>query len=201
MKIKNGFVSNSSSSSFILFSHRNVDRAYLEDRIVDDLVSPWDWEDETWDKEYVISNMLEELTPVTMETTLEYGGGYDNRSIIDLLAQYIEQCVIYENNCSYSLVRDNSSAKIAKGVPAQIVELIGKVDDHNISWEERNKIRNEKLIPKLIKYTEKLAADIMKTCPYVYTCSFSDETSYGSTMEHGDTLEKTFNKAFKISNH
>jgi hypothetical protein len=180
VKIRSGFVSNSSSSSFIVGFEKvptTVEEmeAVLFDDAFPDLRSPWDWEDLVYDAHTVATTVFgdlkkRELTRAQLLDMLDSGSLSDN--IIPGNTEYPE-------TPDYDKDREKWDAAWERYYAEKKV-YIQKVYDHVLAPHRGRNAGKNKL--------------------HFYGFTYSDEDGgYGSTLEHGGLFRRVFH--IHISQH
>lgn len=176
MKIRNGFVSNSSSSSFIIEKS-----ALPEDLSVETI------------KKVVFNN--------NSQVRYEYGDELlDTDTLSSLIYRELEESLGKDKKEIQQELMDMLQSEFYWDVSESVPDVPGLRRD--LSKEEAAKIREaqQKRFERISAICEEKALEMLKEYKDVVIIEYSDDEMYGTHLEHSGIIEEAFN-ARRISHH
>lgn len=208
MKIRSGFVANSSSSSFILGCD-SIPSNYLEAGLM--------WFGENAVDHEALRHMFEEFKPIQIDfdrmlsrtinekfseltNCIEIEDDPDFNLTDSLLSEILYNIHFYQKYTGECEFRRFESKQIHKFFAAT------DIDENDMSWEDRSKLydnikdayyedKKQLLIDGIQKFI-----DTFKGCNVLMSAEFGDHTHYGSLCEQGDHWDNCKN-VWRFSHH
>lgn len=226
MKTRSGFVSNSSSSSFIMMVKKPVDtpkgfyKQVLKCSADDDVVAYMETSDwESGNKTFPSAVSAEMIYHYVDPTKKDYG--YDGQltveqkiksEIRDNVSSYIDsdwQTKRYHLRSNFSITRmrevEVDYMQTIQGVKIDFAKLVIKINKSIDTYSKHMAKKNKWMYDNIIvnwhcrKYVRKIVKNIMKKYPYTFVASIADEDGrLGSFLEHDFEWKIPF---IKISHH
>jgi len=177
MKMRDGFVSNSSSSSFIIPFDKKPESIHEMKEIL------------FGDKEYYYDPYYDPDSTYFSERTAKYPA----MQVAETVFKDIEyQKPLSEEQLVEELSRGYISSTLQDGTTEPSMEDF-RDSDNDINWEAYDNAFRE--------YTKKLAKEIIAEAENkeLYVVNYSDDDCYGCALEHGPLFDKI--GSFRISKH
>ena len=199
MKIRNGFVSNSSSSSFVVFSSKPIDRKLLEEKVINPVPSEYD--KQVFEATDVINYIAGAFDISTMKID-------KNSRIMEELMEYFEDCIKWTTDSSYMYIVKSEHTQVCSKLPQNIIDAFNVADEEYSGCFSRSngyetyRAKHEAFQKILKPYVQAKLKELNKQYKYVEIFEASDNDGMlGCTVEHGTVMYDIFEKCFRISHH